>query len=236
MSRLLDPLHRRLVDWLGVPPGARTLEVGCGNGSMSAWLANRVGPGGHAVAVDLDLSLTVGVAGVEFRQADIVAGPVAPADFDLVTCRAVLHHISDARVAVANLVGSARPGGTVLVIEPDFLPVTVAEPPTVRDFWRGWLCWSREQGIDYFLGRKLPRLLSAAGATSVGATAETALYSGGSPWAAYWQQTVSQLRDRLQSSGKLDSKRIDSFLAHCADPRWWTQTIAFTAAYGRARG
>ena len=57
MSRLLDLMHRRHLEQLGIGPGARTLEVGCGNGSMSAWLAGRVAPGGHAVAVDLDLSL-----------------------------------------------------------------------------------------------------------------------------------------------------------------------------------
>jgi SAM-dependent methyltransferase len=233
MSRLLDPLHRRLLDQLGVAPGTRALEVGCGNGSVSAWLAGRVGSTGRVVAVDLDLSLTSAAAGVEFRQADILAGPVAPGNFDVVTCRAVLHHVGDVATAVANLLGSARPDAKVLVIEPDFLPVSVAEPPDVRDFWQGWLAWSREQGIDYFLGRRLPELLSAAGLVDVGATAETALYNGGSPWAVYWQQTVRQLRKRLQDSGKLDSEGIDSFLARSADPRWWTQTIAFTAVSGR---
>ena len=57
MSRLLDPMHRRHIEALGIGPGARALEVGCGNGSISAWLAERVGPGGRVVAVDLDLSL-----------------------------------------------------------------------------------------------------------------------------------------------------------------------------------
>ena len=58
LSELLDPMYRRYIDALGVVrPGARTLEVGCGNGSISAWLAERVSPGGTAVAVDLDLSL-----------------------------------------------------------------------------------------------------------------------------------------------------------------------------------
>ena len=236
MSRLLDPQHRRLLDQLGIAPGARTLEVGCGNGSVAAWLASRVGSAGRVVAVDLDLSLTSVAAGVEFRAADILAGSVAPGNFDLVTCRAVLHHVGDVATAVTNLIGSARPGGKVLVIEPDFLPVSVAEPPAVRDFWRGWLAWSREQGIDYFLGRRLPQLLSAAGLADVAATAETALFNGGSPWAMYWQQTVRELRKRLQDSGKLDSEGIDSFLARCADPGWWTQTIAFTAVSGRAPG
>jgi hypothetical protein len=36
-------------------------------------------------------------------------------------------------------------------------------------------------------------------------------------------------------SGRLDDALVDAFLAHCADPRWWTQTIAFTAVHARAR-
>jgi predicted O-methyltransferase YrrM len=58
MSELLDPMHRRYLQSLDVvKSGARTLEVGCGNGSISAWLARQVAPDGRAIAVDLDLSL-----------------------------------------------------------------------------------------------------------------------------------------------------------------------------------
>ena len=90
MSELLDPMHRRYIDALGVvKPGARTLEVGCGNGSISAWLAERVSPGGTAVAVDLDLSpIHVRVPNLELRKADIMVGPAKPNGFDLVTARA----------------------------------------------------------------------------------------------------------------------------------------------------
>jgi SAM-dependent methyltransferase len=234
MSRLLDPMHRRHIERLGIGPGARTLEVGCGNGSMSAWLAKRIAPGGRALAVDLDLSLIDGdVPGLELRQADILAGAVEPADFDLVTARAVLHHVANAEAAVANLIASARAGGTVLLIEPDFLPVSIADPPEIRAFWRGWLAWSGEQGIDYFIGRRLPATLSGLGLQDVRATAETALYHGGSLWARYWEETVIELRPRLVASGQLDDRSIDTFLTQCGDPEWWTQTIAFTAVDGR---
>jgi SAM-dependent methyltransferase len=235
MSRLLDPMHRRHIEWLGVGPGARTLEVGCGNGSISAWLAERVAPDGRAVAMDLDLSLVdVRAPGLELHQGDIVAGPVDPGGFDLVTARAVLHHVTDVDAAMRNLVASLAPGGSILLIEPDFLPVSVAEPPELRAFWGGWLAWSRDQGIDYHVGRKLAPRLAALSLEQMAGTAETAVYNGGSAWATYWTQTVTELRDLLVNSGRLDDQRVEQFLAHCADPRWWTQTIAFTAVHARA--
>jgi SAM-dependent methyltransferase len=237
MSLLLDPMHRRHIESLDVDPGARALEVGCGNGSISAWLAERAGTKGRVVAFDLDLSLVDARAPqLELREGDIVAGPVDPGDFDLVTARAVLHHVADVEAAIRNLVASLAPGGSILLIEPDFLPVSVAEPREVREFWSGWLAWSREQGIDYHVGRSLAPRLAALGLGQVAGSAETAIYNGGSPWAEYWIETVVELRDRLVGSGKLDDRLIDGFLAHCADPDWWTQTIAFTAVHARAPG
>lgn len=236
MSKLLDPMHRRHLNSLGmVKSGARTLEVGCGNGSISAWLARQIAPDGRAVAVDLDLSLVdVHLPNLELRKADIMAGPVEPGSFNVVTARALLHHVSDADKAIANLVVSLRPGGAILVIEPDFLPVAIAEPPEVHAFWSGWLAWSRERGIDYQIGRTLAPRLAALGLERIGGTAETAIYNGTSMWADYWAQTVKELREDLMSSGKLDNALVDTFLGYYADPVWWTQTIAFTAVHGYA--
>ena len=236
MSELLDPMHRQYINALDiVRPGARTLEVGCGNASISAWLADRVTPGGKAVALDVDLSLiNVRAPNLELRQGDIVAGPVEHGSFDLVTARAVLHHIADAEAAIKNLVASVRPGGALLLIEPDFLPVSVAEPREVRAFWQGWLAWSRERGIDYHIGRALAPRLAALGLMQINGTAETAIYNGGSRWADYWTQTITELRDDLISSGKLNDALVDTFLSYCADSNWWTQSIAFTAVHGRA--
>jgi SAM-dependent methyltransferase len=234
MSRLLDPMHRRNIEMLQIGPGARTLEVGCGNGSISAWLADVVSPGGHAVASDIDLSLTIECPGLELRQHDIFSGPVEPRDFDLVTARAVLHHLPDREKAIENMAASLKPGGSILLIEPDFLPVSVAEPEEVREFWDGWLTWARERGIDYHVGRSLAPRLAKLGLEEVAGAAETAVYNGGSSWADYWRQTIVELREELIGSGTVDGEAIETFLAHCADRSWWTQTIAFTAVRGRA--
>ena len=154
--------------------------------------------------------------------------------FDLVTARAVLHHIADAEAAMANMVASLRPGGAILLIEPDFLPVSIAKPPEVRAFWNGWLAWAGERGIDYTIGRTLAPRLASLGLEQTGGTAETAVYNGGSAWANYWIEAITQLRIEFIESGKLDDTLVDTFLAYCADSNWWTQTIAFIAVHGRA--
>jgi hypothetical protein len=156
--------------------------------------------------------------------------------FDLVTARAVLHHVADSEAAMANMIASLRAGGALLLIEPDFLPVGVAEPPEVRAFWDGWLAWSRERGIDYHIGRTLAPRLASLGLTKISGTAETAIYNGGSLWANYWIQTITELRGDLIGAGKIDETLVDRFLAYCADTNWWTQTIAFTAVRGRTPG
>jgi ubiquinone/menaquinone biosynthesis C-methylase UbiE len=51
MSGLLDPMHRRHIESLGISRDARVLEVGCGDGSMSAWMAKHIAPDGQIVAL-----------------------------------------------------------------------------------------------------------------------------------------------------------------------------------------
>src|SRR4029078_11466869 len=83
-------------------------------------------PGGTAVAVYLDLSLVqASMQNLEFRQADILAGPMEWGAFDLVTARVVLHHVADPELTIANMVASFRAGGALLLIAPDFLPVSI---------------------------------------------------------------------------------------------------------------
>jgi hypothetical protein len=60
------------------------------------------------------------------------------------------------------------------------------------------------------------------------------VYQGGSPWATYWVDTVTELRSGLVESGHLDDQLVDHLLQACGDPHWWTQTIAFTAVHGRS--
>jgi ubiquinone/menaquinone biosynthesis C-methylase UbiE len=70
----------RLLERIGVGPGARCLDVGCGGGDASLALARFAGPGGEVVGVDIDEvklriareeAAAAGLANVEYRSAGV---------------------------------------------------------------------------------------------------------------------------------------------------------------------
>lgn len=235
MSTLLDPLSQRQLQACGVGPGWRCLEVGSGNGSVSAWLAEQVGPSGRAVATDLDTSYLARLArpNLEVRRLDILQDAVERGAYDLVTARAVLHHLVDPERAIRQMSAMLAPGGRLLLIEPDFLPCEVAEPPMLRAFWQGWLAWAEGAGINFHIGRTVAPRLAALGLEGVAAAGETALFNGGSPWATYWEDSIAELRGPMLQSGNVTEEQLAVFAARFADPTYWTMVATFVATQGR---
>jgi len=235
MSELLDPFERSHIERLGLRPGWRCLEVGCGNGSIAQWLAEQVAPSGRVLASDLDISYISGVEWpcLEVRRLDILHGAVEEAAYDLVVARALLHHLPGAREALQRMVSALKPGGVLLSIEPDMLLATVAEPEALRTFWQGWVGWSVDAGIDYSVGRKIAGWLDSSGLQQVAAEGYTPVFSGGSPWAQYWIETMRELRSRLLESGHIDAARFAAFDSHYSDQHYWTSVLTMVASWGR---
>src|SRR4051794_30978505 len=213
MSELLDPVERAHLARLGVGPGWRCLELGCGNGSIAQALAELVAPAGYVVASDIDLSYIgdLQVPCLEIRQIDILQDVIEEGCYDFVVARALLHHLMSARKALERMVTALKPGGLLLSIEPDMLPCTVAEPDSMHLFWQGWLKWSVGAGIDYFIGRKIPAWLDSLGLKDVAGEGHTAQFDGGSDWATYWTETMRELAPSLLKSGYMTEKRLEEF-------------------------
>jgi SAM-dependent methyltransferase len=235
MSELLDPIEHAHLARLGVGPGWRCLELGCGNGSISEALARTVAPSGHVVASDIDITYIAELQGpcLEVRRIDVLHDPLEAASYDLVVARALLHHFNSAPKALERMISALKPGGVLLSIEPDMLPCTVTKPDAMRAFWRGWLKWSVEAGIDYFIGRNIPAWLDSLGLEQVAGEGHTAHFNGKSDWATYWVETIQELAPSLLKSGHVTNALLDEFHARYQDPHYWTSVIMFTATWGR---
>ena len=104
-------------------PGASALELGCGGGQNSVWLARK---GVRCEALDVSeeqlgharaLAAREGVR-VDFRRASLeefAAAPPPPGLFDLVHSSHALEFVDDPGPVVRAMAAAAKPGGTVAV-------------------------------------------------------------------------------------------------------------------------
>jgi 2-polyprenyl-3-methyl-5-hydroxy-6-metoxy-1,4-benzoquinol methylase len=110
----------RLLDE-AIPGDARILEVGCGTGQMSLYLAraNRVVIGADLTRSSLLLAAAAarrfGLDRVQFVESDLNRSSFRPGAFDVVVCSGVLHHTPDPRASFARIVPLARPGGMIVL-------------------------------------------------------------------------------------------------------------------------
>jgi SAM-dependent methyltransferase len=110
----------RLLD-AAIPADARILEVGCGTGQMSLYLASaeRIVIGADIARASLKLGAAAaerfGVTGVQFIETDLHRPGLRAGAFDVIYSSGVLHHTRDPRRAFEAILPLLRPGGIILV-------------------------------------------------------------------------------------------------------------------------
>lgn len=110
----------RLLD-AAIAPDARILEIGCGTGQMSLYLASaeRTVIGADLTRASLQLGAAAarrfGVAGVQFVETDLQRPGLRAGAFDVVYTSGVLHHTRDPRRSFEAMLPLLRPGGMVVI-------------------------------------------------------------------------------------------------------------------------
>ena len=117
----------------GVRPGGAVVDVACGTGKLSATLAERVGPFGRVVGVDLAPAMVAAAGGryadlvqLSFLVGNALALPFASGEFDAATIAFGLRNLADFEAGFRELARVVRPGGRVVCLE-------LSMPPQ-----RGW--------------------------------------------------------------------------------------------------
>jgi ubiquinone/menaquinone biosynthesis C-methylase UbiE len=236
MSKILDPWTRSYLDALGVGPGWRCLELGSGNGSIAEWLCAVVGPSGSVTAVDNNTVLLdlIPAQNLVVQQMDIRTGQLRENAYDLVSCRAFLHQIAEQAPSVLERMAAAvKPGGWLLVQEPDFHLAPTTEPEAWAATWQALIEWGHANGVDWYIGRRLPRMVSELGLARPEAKTDVQNIRGQDRGALYFQLFFAEVRDRVIGSGRLDTATLDAASALLDDPDYWTQCWMMTAVWAR---
>jgi SAM-dependent methyltransferase len=246
----LGPEAQWMFDQIGIAEGAAVLEIGCGPCGCLDLLSARVGPAGSVVGVELspaavelakDFATKQGLHNVEVLAGDARTVGLADGSFDVVTSRLVLVNIPEPEAMIATAVALTRPGGVVAFHEADFAAV-MCDPPSQAwsTLWELYLTVSAKNGNDYYLGRRLPRMLREGGLVDVRLRPIMHAHSVGDPRRSLALDFADNFRDRIVAMDLATEQEVDelkrSVAAHLDDPNTTVFFGPYIQAWGRKPG
>ena len=119
-----DRYGRGTIERLTLSPGSTVLDVGCGSGASAIPAAQRVGPGGRVIGVDLAERLlamarakanALRLQNAEFRVGDMESLGFSDGAFDAVVCVFAIFFVPDMVKQVRELWRMVRPGGQLAI-------------------------------------------------------------------------------------------------------------------------
>jgi ubiquinone/menaquinone biosynthesis C-methylase UbiE len=240
------PLAVDLLDQIGVAPGWRVADVGCGPLGVLDLLAERAGAA-NVVGLDRDEAMLAmaersmaerGYPGVRLLRAEAAETGLPDASFDLVHERLLVVNVPNREQVVDELVRLTRPGGWVALQDGDVSTFACEPPHPAWDRLRSavFAAW-RSYGLDGEVGRRLGTLLRGAGLVDVQTTRTLHLFRSRDPAQRMLLAFAQRMRPRVLEANGLSDAELDALLgevgAHLDDPAAIVTHFALYQAWGR---
>ena len=215
--------------------GMHVLDVGCGPGSITIGIAERVGSG-RVTGVDLDESQVAlakraaaehEITNADFQTGDAYALAFDDAHFDALYCNALLEHVSDPVRAMREFYRVLKPGGVVGVAGPHWSRFLIAPmDPALAVAVDAFTALQRSNGGDVDVGGKLSQLALEAGFERVKLRAAYQNYD------PVWLMTETLIAtlDEAGQSACAQTWREWSNLPHATFAMAWGRCIGFKPA------
>jgi len=241
LAATFDPSTIRYLSTLGVSDGWACWEIGAGGGSISTWLAERVGPAGSVLATDIDPRFIPSpqLGHLQVARHDVTTDEIPTARFDLIYTRLVLSHLPERLGVLTRLLEALRPGGW-LVIE-DFChsfergsdPFGPDEARYLKVHTALGSFLARSNSDESQFAASLPQRLASLGLADVAGEARVVFARGGSPAARVIEAGLRQVGDQMIAAGLVDGSALDEAIAYLNAPATVVPLPTLVSAWGR---
>ncbi|MDN5851581.1 MAG: class I SAM-dependent methyltransferase [Actinomycetia bacterium] len=224
LAALYDDETARQLDRAGDGRGLRCLDIGAGNGSVAAMLAQRAGPDGRVIAADIEPRYVSEAPGVTVVRHDINDGVPAGGPYELIHARLVLMHLLRRDEVLSSLAGALAPGGHLVIGDlGERLPIVTGAPSddaaelVERVIRIGMTVLAPKVGMSFDWAEGLASHLSDAGLVDVSADRVSRACRGGTPGCLLFRSYALQLEDLLRGVG-VTVAEIERFVELMSDP------------------
>ena len=241
-----EPAASAMIARLGVVPGWRCVDLGCGTRGILRPLSHSVAPLGTVIGIDNDPLLLAsarkwsqeqGLHNVWLLQDDAFETDLPRGCFDLVHARLLFSQVGRDEQLLREMIALTRPGGLVAVQEPDSASwnchprragFDALKPAITRAF--------RTAGGDLDAGTRLFSMLRQAGLEDVQVCAQVLMIPPGEPDRRLPALLATSLRRRIVEGGLLTEAQFDTALADCEAAAQDHNTLFTTPTLVQASG
>jgi ubiquinone/menaquinone biosynthesis C-methylase UbiE len=219
LAQVLNPLTQQVLARLPAIPNASCLDLGCGQGNTTRFLADLLRPA-VCVGLEYDPSLVEyammrpdNPPSVRFQQGDATRLAFADASFDVVFCRYLLIHMADPMRVVREMMRVVRPGGYAIAFEGDFA-IELSHPAcdalvSLNKIWQGLF-------QNPAAGRKLVHYFREADASGVQAGALMHLEHDAATLKRTYRLTAEATGGAAEAKGVLTADEVREMIAGLA--------------------
>jgi len=225
--------------FLDIRPGQKIVDVGCGPGDFTRYLARLSDGKSKILGIDSNpKSIKAGIAdtkkarlsdGVSYKLGDAYKIPIDDEYADLTCCRTLLMHLDRPLKAVREMARITKPGGHVVAVEQGKMGIYY-DPNDKRfsrlsdQVWEAQLRGIRKlEGKEFRIGEKLPGIFQEAGLVDMKAEIQNNVYLGSDPrqplndvkeelrfYLAFFKERMEQDR-KYQVAGGLSNAKISEY-------------------------
>jgi SAM-dependent methyltransferase len=210
-------------------------------------LAEKVGPSGRVVGVEIDGASVARarafarerrLTNVEIMTADARHTGLPGSSVDLVHARLLLANIPAPGQVVAEMARLVRPGGWVALTEPD-ISLTACYPPHsgLEHLTELLLTAYRHEGADPHIGRRLPHLLATAGLEKIVTEAHAEVCPPNHAQRVVILDLARNMRAKILARGLIREPELDQLdreaRLHLNDPATLSLPVTYFLAWAR---
>jgi ubiquinone/menaquinone biosynthesis C-methylase UbiE len=214
-----------MLDRIGVTPGWRCLDLGCGPRGVTDLLSARVGPTGRVLGLDADAvfleharhySNSRGFINVEFVIGDVLHTGLPAGTFDLVHTRFVASTVGNAERLLDECTRLTRPGGCVAFQEADMSTLNCyPSHPGWERLKRAFTEVFPHIAGESWSAHSLYRMLRQTGLENVQYRPFLLGFHSSHPMADYLPATMESVRSALIERRLIASGELDATIAEC---------------------